>query len=63
MRTQPVTVTGPLGGSGASTSVLPLPAVAIQPRSTSTAAPDSVTSGVRTSTPGAPSRVRYVTTS
>ena len=56
-RTQPTTVTVPDGGSGGSTASRPEFEVAIQPRSTSSAGPASVRSGVTMSTPEAPSRV------
>ena len=56
-RSHPVTVTVPDGGSGVSTSALPEFSVASQPRSTTTAVPSAVTSGVTTSAPASPSRV------
>jgi hypothetical protein len=53
-----VTVTSPVVAGGSSGRRAPEFSAAIQPRSTSTASPLFVTSGVTTSTPDAPSRVR-----
>ncbi len=61
-RTHPVTVTSPRVAAGSVGRSAPELSVSIQPRSTSTAAPSAVTSGVTTSTPGPSSRVWYFST-
>ena len=61
-RTEPVTVTRPVGGGGTCEGeVSPWFDVATHPRSTRSAVPESVTSGTTTSTPALPSRVWYRT--